>query len=818
MTTLMQDLKYGVRMLLAKPGFTAVAVLTLALGIGATTAIFSVVNTVLLRALPYAHSDRMVRVYTEFPNFPDGGLRRFWASAPEYLDIRREAKSWDSMDGWVNSGVNLAGQADPVRATASFITGGLLPSLGVSPLLGRAITPADDDPAAPLTADISYGLWQRAFGGDPHIVGRETLLNGRKGTIIGVMPKDFHFPPGEVDAPEVWVPLQIDPAKPGGRASHFLSLLGRLRPGVSLTQAQSELDALVQEWGKLDTMKAHYLSPKNHPLVSYPFQEEIVRGVRSALLMLLGAVALVLLIACVNVAILLLVRAEGRQREVAIRSAMGAGLARLVRQFVTEGVILSLPGAVLGLALAYIGLGLVKTTAAISIPRASEIDIDPRVLLFALAISVLTGVFFGMAPLAHLAVSNLHEALKAAGGATTAAAGAKRFRHGLVVVELALALMLLIATGLMVRAFWKLQEVDAGFDPHHVLTMRVALPGSVYGDNAKVLSFWTRLQDRISSLPGVKAGAIATGLPPLRQLNANDTQIENFVQVKGGPIQNVDFWQIVTKDYFKAAGVRLIEGRLFDERDGPGAPDVAIVNQTMARTFWNHRSPVGRRVRPGFTDPWCTVVGVVADVKNAGLDKPAGTELYLPFNQPQGLGNNRFSIVVRSAGDLTSLIGAVRREVRDLDPTIPVANVRTMDEVMSAAQSRPRFLTALLTLFSSVALILAAVGIYGVIAYSVAQRTKEFGLRMALGAERGDLLKLVVGQGLILVAAGVLLGLGGALSFTRFLSSLLYGVRPTDPITFSVVPLVLGAVALLASYLPARRATKVDPMVALRYE
>jgi len=818
MTTLIQDLKYGVRMLLAKPGFTAVAVLTLALGIGATTAIFSVVNTVLLRPLPYAHSDRLVRVYTEFPNFPDGGLRRFWASAPEYLDIKREAKSWDSMDGWVNSGVNLAGQADPVRATASFITGNLLPSLGVSPLLGRAIIPADDDPAAPLTADISYGLWQRAFGGDPHIVGRETLLNGTKGTIIGVMPKDFHFPPGEVDAPDVWVPMQIDPAKPGGRASHFLSLLGRLKPGVTITQAQSELDALVQEWGKLDTMKAHYLSPKNHPLVSYPFQQETVRGVRSALLMLLGAVALVLLIACVNVANLLLVRAEGRQREVAIRSAMGAGVARLVRQFVTEGVILSLLGAVLGLALAYGGLDLVKTTAAISIPRASEIGIDLRVLFFTLAISVLTGVFFGMAPLAHLVASNLHEALKSAGGATTTAAGAKRFRHGLVVVELALALMLLIGTGLMVRAFWKLQEVDAGFDPHHVLTMSVALPGSVYGDNAKVLSFWTRLQDRISSLPGVKAGAIATGLPPLRELNANDTQIENFVQVKGGPIQNVDFWQIVTKDYFQAAGVRLIEGRLFDERDGPGAPNVAIVNQTMARTFWNHQSPIGRRVRPGFTDPWCTVIGVVADAKNAGLDKPAGTELYLPFNQPQGLGNNQFSIVVRSAGDPTSLIGALRHEVRDLDPTLPVANVRTMDEVMSAAQSRPRFLTTLLTLFSSVALILAAVGIYGVIAYSVAQRTKEFGLRMALGAERGDLLKLVVGQGLILVAAGVLLGLGGALSLTRFLSSLLYGVRPTDPITFSLVPLILGAVALLASYLPARRATKVDPMVALRYE
>jgi len=424
------DMRFGLRMLAKNPGFTAVAVLTLALGIGANTAIFSVVNTVLLRPLPYAHPERLIRVYSEFTDFPGGGLRRFWISPPEFMDIRREAKSWESVDAWVNAGVNLAGEAEPLRAQASFVSGGMLESLGVSPLMGRLITPADDDPAAPTTADISFGLWQRAFGGDRGIVGRDTLLNGRKCTIIGVMPKGFQFPPGEVDLPELWSPLQIDPAKPGDRSSHYLYLLGRLKPGVSHTQAQHELDALVQVWGKLDVpgSKEHYLSPKHHPLVSYLFQDEVVRGVRPALLMLLGAVGLVLLIACVNVANLLLARSESRQREVAVRSAIGAAFSRLLRQFVTEGLMLSFLGAALGMILASVGLSFITTSAAISIPRAAEIGLDWKVLGFALAISILTGVIFGLAPVFHLIVRDLHESLKSGASATTSSAGAKLFR------------------------------------------------------------------------------------------------------------------------------------------------------------------------------------------------------------------------------------------------------------------------------------------------------------------------------------------------------------------------------------------------------
>jgi putative ABC transport system permease protein len=809
-------------MLAKNLGFTLVAVLTLAIGIGANTAIFSVVNTVLLRPLPYAHPERLVRLYSEFPTFPGGGLRRFWISPPEFMDLRREAKSWESLDAWVNFGVNLAGETEPIRATSSYITGGMLPSLGVPPFLGRLITPSDDDPGGPLTIDISYGLWQRAFGGDPGIAGRDTLLNGRKCTIIGVMPKGFQFPPGEVDPPEVWIPLQIDPANPGGRGSHFLYLLGRLKPGVTQAQAQAELKALVQAWGKLDVAnsKEHYPSPEKHPLVSYMFQDEVARGVRPALLMLLGAVGLVLLIACVNVAHLLLARSEGRQREVAVRSAIGAGFSRLLRQFVTEGMILSILGAVLGMILSALGLSLVKTGAAISIPRASEIGLDWRVLAFAVSVSILTGVVFGIAPMFHLIVRNLHEALKSVGRATTSSAGAKRFRESLVVVELGLALVLLIGTGLMIRAFWKLQEVDAGFNPQHVITMSVTLPNAGYPDPQKRLNFWTSLQANVSALPGVSAAGLAPGLPPVRQLNANDTQIENFVAAKGGPLQNVDFWQIVNKDYFPAMGIRLIEGRLFDERDGPGAPNVAIVNQSMARMFWGNQSPLGRRVRPGFSDPWCTVIGVVADVKNAGLDQPTGTELFLPFNQPQGLAADvrKFYIILRASGNPSSLIGAVRKDLHDLDPGVPLAEIRTLDDVMSAAQSRPRFLTTLLSLFSIVALILATIGIYGVISYAVAQRTTEFGLRMALGAGQDDVLKLVVVQGFKLTLVGVAIGIGGALALTHFLSSLLYGVKPSDPATFIAVSLVLASVALLASYIPARRATKVDPMVALRYE
>jgi len=537
--------------------------------------------------------------------------------------------------------------------------------------------------------------------------------------------------------------------------------------------------------------------------------------------MLLGAVCFVLLIACVNVANLLLARAEGRQREIAIRGALGASLRRLIVQFVTEGVVLSSLGAVIGLLLAYNGLTLVKAASDASIPRASEIGFDAPVFLVAISICIATGVVFGLTPLMHVIRHRVYDALKSAAASTTGTTSTQRFRHVLVVSELALALVLLIGTGLMVRAFWKLQEVNAGFDPKHVMTALVALPEETYRDAQATIGFWTRLEERLKSLPGINSAAILSGLPPAHGTVYCDTEIEGFVAAPGGLPQNIDFYQFISKDYFKTLGIRLVDGRLFDDRDGPGTPNVAIVNQTMARTFWGNQSPIGRRVRPHFRDPWCTVIGVVADVKNAGLEKPTGTELYLPLNQvkDQALGMERtLYIGVRSEGNPSAAMNAVRSVVNELDSTLPLANVRSMADVMSATQSRPRFLTLLLTLFSSVALILAAVGIYGVISYSVAQRTREFGVRIALGAQPADLLGIVLRRGMLLAGIGVLTGLAGAFWLTRFLSSLLFGVAPTDPVTFGTIPLVLVGVALLASYIPARRATKVDPMVALRYE
>ncbi|MGH9353147.1 MAG: ABC transporter permease, partial [Terriglobia bacterium] len=527
------------------------------------------------------------------------------------------------------------------------------------------------------------------------------------------------------------------------------------------------------------------------------------------------------LIACVNVANLLLARAEGRRHEIAIRSAMGAARAQLARQFILEGILLSAVGTVVGLFLASAGLGALKLVSAASIPRSAAISLDCRVALFAVAICFLTGICFGLAPLMHCLHENAHESLRSGTGRATVSAGAQRFRHALVVGELALALILLIGTGLMVRAFWKVQEVDAGFNPKNVITMQISLPQTVYSTHQEQLDFWSALEARLANLPGAQDSALFSGLPPLRPPNDDDTKIEGFVPKPGGPIENVEYYQVVSPGYFRTMGVRLIAGRLFDDRDGPNAPKVAIVNETMARRFWGNQSPIGRRLAPWYDEKnWCTVVGLIADVKNGGLEKPTGTELYLPFAQvdaPVPVMGSSY-IGVRTARASSAAVGEVRRAVHDLDPTLPLAHIRSMDDVMSAAQARPRFLAMLLTLFSIVALTLAAVGIYGVISYSVAQRTKEFGIRMALGAPRRSVLRLVVGQGITLALIGVGIGIVAALGLTRFLANLLYGVKPTDPLTFIAVALILLGVALLACYIPARRATKVDPVVALRHE
>jgi putative ABC transport system permease protein len=813
-----QNIRYALRVFARNPGFTMAAALCLMLGIGATTAIFSVVNAVVLRPLPYAHSDKLVRVFTEFPTFPNGGLRHFWMSPPEYLELKREAKSYQDFEGWFNGGVNLAGAAQPVRAQASFVTGGLLSMLGVEPLIGRQLTVADDAPNAPPAAVLSFGLWQRAYGGERSILGRDIQLNGKPCTVVGVMPPSFDFPPGETDPAELWSPLGLDPARPGGRGSHFLSILARLRPGVALSQAQSEMMRYAAQSSATTAPANHPFDPKRHPIVLADFQDEVVKGVRPAMLVLLGAVAFVLLIACVNVANLLLARAEGRRREIAVRAAVGAGVGNLVRQFITEGVLLSVAGGVLGTLLAFGGLRLLAATNAGSIPRAGEIDIEWQVLGFTLTISLITGIAFGLAPLFHLKLGTLAETLKVAGGRNTGDAASHVFRFALVTSELALALVLLIGAGLMVKAFWKLQQVDAGVRPENVLTMRINLPQTAYGDIARIRNFWGSLLGNLSSLPGVAQASMTSGLPPNRRINANDTPIEGFVPAPNGPMQNIDYWNIVSPNYFEAVGARLIEGRFLNANDGIDAPPVVVINQTMARVFWPRGSALGHRVRVGGADtPWRAIVGIVADVKNAGVDHPTGTELFVPYQQyPFGFATAYLAI--RTQSDPMQLVNAVRSQVQALDRALPVSSVRPLEEVLSADRSQPRFLTMILSLFSSLSLTLAALGIYGVISYAVAQRTSEIGIRMALGAQTGDVVRMIGSTGMRLALAGTAAGAIGAFALTRFMDRILFGVSSVDVATFSAMAGILILVTLLACYVPARRASKVDPLIALRYD
>jgi putative ABC transport system permease protein len=588
---------------------------------------------------------------------------------------------------------------------------------------------------------------------------------------------------------------------------------------VSFAQAQGEISRYVKHSSETVAPANHPFDPKFHPVVLAGFQDEVVHTVRRAMLVLLGAVGFVLLIACVNVANLLLARSEARRREIAVRAAIGAGRGKLLQQFVVEGLLLSLAGAALGLLLAFGGLRLLVAGSAGSIPRVAEVTIDWQVLLFTLAVSVATGMVFGLAPILHMRSSQWNDILKAAAGRTTSSLMAHRFRAALVTSELALALVLLIGAGLMVRAFWKLQEVHAGFDPNHVLTMRLSLPSSVYREPSSIVGFWQSLLARTAVLPGVVSVSVASGLTPNRPINANDTPIEGFVPVRGGPVENIDYWNFVGGSYIQTMGVRLVEGRFPGERDGMGSPPVVAVNETLARVYWPRESAIGHRVKVyagSNQPPWSTIVGVVADVKNAGLDRPSGTELYIPMAQSGGA--RLAYLLVRTRGDPASVASAVRSQIRLLDRALPISQLRYMEDVMSAARSRPRFLTLLLTLFSALSLVLAALGIYGVISYSVTQRTNEIGIRMALGAQSGDVLRLIGWGGLRMALAGTLTGAAGALVLTRFLTGMLFGVSSLDAATFAAMAATLIAVTLLASYIPARRAARVDPLIALRYE
>jgi predicted permease len=811
----LQDLKYALRMLRKNPAFTFVAILTLALGIGANSAIFSVVNSVLLRELPYRQPGQLVRVYSEFPTMQ---LQKFWLSPPELLDIQREAKSWEAIGAWAPGGQNVGTESEPLRVTSAGVTRSMLDVLGVQPERGRNFSVEEDRNGGPNVAIISHGLWQKGFGGTGDIIGKQILVNSQSTTVIGVMPLNFVFPPGSNDQVEVLLPFQFDPANPGGRGSHFLSVVGRLKPGVSVQQAQSEMTSLMAGW-KSEGRAQHLLNPERHPVVMLALHEDVVGSARKAVWVLMAAVGFVLLIACVNVANLLLARAESRHREFAVRLALGAGLRRMVRQFVAEGTVLVTLASVLGVILAFVGLKVLLHFAPDSIPRTEEIGVGLPVLAFTIAVSIIAVFLFGLAPLAQVSERNLANWIRGA-GQRSIRGGGQTLRKGLVIAEISLAVILVIGSGLMIRAFWKLQQVNTGFEPSGVVSFSLNLPGSKYKQPDR-LQFVNTLQQKLATLPGANSASIASGIPPLRRINANDTEIEGYVQTPDSPAQNVDYWNIVGTDYFKTMKIKLLEGRVFEPQDDSDtAMKVVVVNQSLAKRFWKG-SPLGRRVNPTFADPkvWFTIVGVVEDTKNAGMDKPAGPELYMQVRQVADnfLGGN-MNYVVRTSSDSLAIESSIRGVVREMDPSLPVYNLRSMNDVVSRSMVQPRFLALLLATFSGIALFLAAIGIYGVMAYSVAQRTQEIGVRMALGAQQLHVLRLIFGQSLMMLVIGTVIGVAGAFALTRLMSTLLFGVTATDPLTYISVVGILTFVALLACYIPARRASKVDPLIALRYE
>jgi putative ABC transport system permease protein len=814
MPELISDVRYAFRSLARAPGFAAVAIVTLALGIGANSAIFSVLNGVVLRPLPYESPGELVRVASRFPTL---GFDRFWISPPEYMELRERTRSFASF-GAYRTGMSSVGGGDaPIRAVSSVATADLFETLGVPARLGRPFNADEDVPGGENVATLSYELWQRAFGGDPDIVGRGIIVNGNDTRVTGVMPPGFDVADARV---EIWVPVRLDQGNRQNRGSHFLDVVARLNAGTTIEQARAELGVLLQGWAEANP-DTHVPSPDNHPIFITGLQEDLIGGTRPALMLLFGAVGFVLLIACANVANLLLARAESRQKEIAVRAALGAGRARLVRQFLTEGVVLSLVGGALGLFVGYAGLRLLLATNPRGIPRALEIGLDGTVLFFTLVVSVVTGLIFGLAPALHLTRRTVTQSLRDGSGRTTAGGARQQVRRLLVVSEVALAVVLVVGSGLMLRSFAELQKVDPGFDPEGLLSFQLFLPAASYPEPTDQSAFLERLVDRLGSMPGVTSASAMSGLPPRRDVNANDTEFEGLTPTPDGPAFNTDYWQFVTRDYLRTMDIPLRDGRLFTYADEGGAP-VILINERLAEVFYPDMNPIGRRLRPPGDDvPWLTIVGVVKDVKQGGLEEPTGTEIYFLYPQVArqvGFAPRTMNIVLRAAGDPDLLTNAARSEVRSLDPQLPVANMASMKDVLYQSVARPRFITLLLAVFAGVALALAAIGTYGVMAYSVAQRRQEIGIRMALGAQASTVLGMVLGQGLAVAGLGLALGVAGALALTRLMSALLFNVSATDTFAFLTAPLLLALVALTACYIPARRATRVDPAMVLKQE
>ena len=804
---LWQDLRYGARTLRKNPGFTAVAVLTLALGIGANTAIFSVVNTVLLQPLPYQEPDRLVMVWEDDTK---GGYPRDTPAAANFMDWRAQNQVFDGMAALADQSYNLTGIGEPERIEGRRVSADLFPLLGVPPLLGRTFLPEEDQPGNQPVAVMSYGLWQRRFGADSNLIGAPLTLNGQSYTVIGIMPSHFQFPRRDVD---LWVPIAFTPQEAGNRGRHYLQVVARLKPGITLKQAQADMDAVAA-----GLQQQHPEQNADLGAAVTPLHDQLVGDIKPALLVLLGAVGFVLLVACVNVANLLLARAAVRQREIAIRIALGAQRLRLIRQFLTESILLAALGGGIGLLLSIWGVNLLKSFIPEALAQTRAVTIDAKVLVFTLAVSLLTGLIFGLAPATQALQFNPHETLKEGGRDQAAGTRSDRIRGLLVTAEVAVSLVLLSGAGLLMNSFLRLSQVDPGFRTDNLLTMSMVLPQSKYPNHARRTAFYTDLISRVESLPGVRSAAITNWIPLVMQGDSISFSIEGRPDPEG-PRPSV-VTRVVSPHYFQTMGIRLFQGRQFDEqRDRVDTPPVVVINETMARRFWPGEDPVGRRITPGpatTRDGWLEIVGIVNDVRQFQMDAEVKPQMYLTYQQA-ALFPPRY-LVVNTEGDPLSLASTVRATVWEIDKDQPVSNINSMEDVLSTSIARQRFSMLLLSIFAALALVLAAVGIYGVMSYSVAQRTREIGIRMALGARSGDVLKLVIGRGMKMAVLGVTIGLAAAFALTRFMESLLFGVSATDPVTFALIASLLTLVALLACYLPARRATKVDQITALRYE
>ncbi len=816
MQTLWQDLRYGARMLLKKPGFTLIAVVTLALGIGANTAIFSVVNAVLLRPLPYAEPERLVALWESNSRRPE---IRGSIAYPNFFDWRAQSKSFERMASYYTNNMALTGIATPVNLRGAVVSPELFATLGVKPQLGRWFVAEEETPGI-RAAIINHSLWQRRFGGDRDIVGRALTLDGKQFNVVGVMPAGFQFPI-EAEPVEVWVTSSIDgektdpkePAQNEQRGAHFLEVVGRLKPNLTLEQAQAEMNVI-----GANLEKQYPDSNTGHGVKLISYHNDLVHDYSEALWLILGAVGCVLLIACANVANLLLARATARYKEIAVRAALGANRWRVIRQLLTESLSLSLGGGLLGLLLAWWGTAALIKLIPEDLPRLAEINIDRWVFGFTLLISVVTGLVFGLAPALQASKVELTEVMKEGSRGAGAGGVRGRLRSALVVAEIAIALVVLIGAGLLLQTFRRLQQVDLGFDTHNILTASVELPDARYPKPEQAVAFYQNLLDRVKTLPGVEAVSAIVPQPLSGSVMRISFDIEGRNIPKGE--RPGSHFRSISLDYFKVMNIPLLAGRAFTERDDARSPGVLIVNEAFVKRHFPNENPIGKHVKPGIAlegEPvWREIVGVVKDVKHSqSLSHDYEPEYYMPHAQ---MPINSMSLVVRTTNDPRGLASAIQREVQSLDRDIPVYRIRTLEQYLGVAVAQPKFNALLLALFAGLALLLTAIGQYGVMAYSVIQRTPEIGIRIALGAQTGDVLRMVLRQGLKLTALGLAIGLAAAYALTRYMQSLLFGVKPTDPLTFAGVALSLIVVAIVACWIPARRAVKVDPMIALRSE